>query len=173
MKRNLSSAFTLIELMVVLSIISILLFLVTPKVIYTGNRDKAKDFARRMYNTLEYLNEKAILEKKVYIFSVDLDERRYFFTVSEPDNPEGKVKDRYLVPVSFPPGIKVNSVEIIPGGELFDGKADIVFTPRGLLFSFAVKVEESRETLLVVQGNSINSRIELLRVKPGKEVEKL
>jgi len=173
MKKNIYEAFTLIELLVVLSIISIFLFLVTPRIISTGKSDKVRNFARRMYNTLEYLNEKAILEKKVFIFSVDLDERRYYFTVSEPDNPEGKVKDRYLVPVSFPPGINLNSVEVIPGGELFEGKADIPFTPNGLLYSFAVKVEESKESFLVIQGSSINSRIELLRVREGKRVDKL
>lgn len=76
-------AFTLIELMVILAILSILIFIVTPRFVSYVNPERTKNFVLGIQNTLNYLNEKAILEKRIYLFHFNLDERRYYFTISE------------------------------------------------------------------------------------------
>ena len=88
MKHFLLKAFTLIELLVVLSILSILFFIITPRFVSSVNPEKTKNFTLRLQNSLIYLNDKSVLEKKIYLFTMDLDEKQYYFTVSEEGNPE-------------------------------------------------------------------------------------
>lgn len=168
MKHFFFRAYTLLELLVVLSIISILFFVVTPRFVSSVNPQKTKNFTLRLHNTLNYLSDKAILEKKVYLFTMDLDERRYYFTVSEEQNPTGEVRDRYLSPVSFPDNLVLKSVKIIPGSEVFEGKAVMPFTPNGMLFSFVIIIEEREDRHFLVQGNSFNNQIIVLKVSPDK-----
>ncbi|MCK5568112.1 MAG: prepilin-type N-terminal cleavage/methylation domain-containing protein [Spirochaetes bacterium] len=156
-------AYTLLELLIVLSIISIVFFIVTPRFVSSINPQKTRNFVLRMQNTLTYLSDRAILGKKVYLFTLDLEERRYFFTVSEEGNETGEVRDRYLVPVSFPDNLVLKSVKIIPGNEVIEGKAVIPFTPNGMLFSFEIVIEERGDRYYLVLGNSFNNRITVLK----------
>jgi prepilin-type N-terminal cleavage/methylation domain-containing protein len=161
-------AFTLLELLIVLAVLSIVFFVVTPRFISTVNPAAAKTFVRRMHNTLLYANDKAVLEKKVYLFTLDLDERRYFFTLSEAENPEGRVRDRYLAPVQFPKGLVVESVRLVPGDRVDTGKVVVPFTPKGMLYAFEILVFEKRGTggdaYLAVRGDSLSNDIEILRL---------
>ncbi|MBA7557465.1 hypothetical protein ES705_50222 [subsurface metagenome] len=163
MKHFFLKAYTLLELLIVLSIISIVFFIVTPRFVSSVNPQKTRNFVLRMQNTLTYLSDRAILGKKVYLFTLDLEERRYFFTVSEEGNETGEVRDRYLVPVSFPDNLVLKSVKIIPGNEVIEGKAVIPFTPNGMLFSFEIVIEEKRDRYYLVLGNSFNNRITVLK----------
>lgn len=153
-------AFTLIELLVVLAILSIVLFIIAPSVLTSLEPQRTKNFVMRLQNTLLYLSDRAILEKKVYLFHFDLDERRYSFQVSEKENPTGEVKDRYLIPQDFPQKLSVVSVKVIPGKEFTEGKATIPFTPNGMLYSFEITIEEKKDRYYVVRGISLNNEIE-------------
>ena len=73
------AAFTLLELLIVLGILSILFFILTPRFISSLNPAQTKTFVQRLRNTLLYAGEKSVLSKKVYLFTMDLDERRYYF----------------------------------------------------------------------------------------------
>jgi hypothetical protein len=152
----------------VLAILSIIFFVVTPRFISTVNPGASKTFVHRLHNTLLYANDKAILEKKVYLCTLDLDERRYSFTLSEAGNPEGRVRDRFLVPVPFPKGLVVESVRLFPGDRVDTGKVVIPFTPKGLLYAFEILVFENRgpggDTYLAVRGDSLSNDIEILRL---------
>ena len=94
---------------------------------------------------------------------MDLDERRYYFTISEMGNPEGKVNDRYLLPVPFPRSLIVEEVRLIPGERVSEGKAVIPFTPTGILFSFEIVLGEGVGAAYVVSGNSLTGDIALRR----------
>jgi prepilin-type N-terminal cleavage/methylation domain-containing protein len=161
-------AFTLLELLIVLAILSILFFIVTPRFVATVNPTAVKTFMRRMHNTLLYAGDKAVLEKKVYLFTLDLDERRYFFTVSEAGNKEGKVADRYLVPAAFPKGLVVDGARLVPGEMVEEGKIVIPLTPKGLLYAFEILVRENgggeSDSVLALRGDSLTGEIELLRL---------
>jgi prepilin-type N-terminal cleavage/methylation domain-containing protein len=169
MKRDLCKAFTLIELLIVLAILSTLFFIVTPRFISSVNPEKTKNFVSRMQNSLVYLNEKSILDQKVYLFTIDLDERTYSFTVSEEGNPEGVVRDRYLNSVSFPAHLSVKSIKVVPGEEIREGKASLPFTPNGMLFSFDILVEEKEDRHYIVRGNSFSNTIQVLKVTEEEE----
>jgi prepilin-type N-terminal cleavage/methylation domain-containing protein len=158
-------AFTLVELLVVLVILSIALFIITPRFVSFVNPERAKNFILGLQNTLNYLGEKAILEKRIYLFHFDLDERRYYFTVSEGENPSGAVTDRYLRAGEFPQKLNVERIAVVPGDVFYDGEVAIPFTPNGILFSFEIYFLGDDETRYVLSGNSINSRIELFKIK--------
>ncbi len=166
MKHGILKAYTLIELLVVLMIISILFFVVTPRFVSSINPQRTKNFVMTLQNTLNYLNDKAILEKKVYLFNVDIEERQYYFTVSELGNPAGEVRDRYLIPVSFPDGLVLKSMKLIPGDEVIEGRAVVPFTPNGMLYSFMIVIEEREDRQFLIQGNSHNNLISVLKLGP-------
>ncbi len=163
MKRSRVCCFTLIELLVVLVVLSIVLLIATPRFISSVNPQKTKHFLFGLYSALTYLSEKTVLEKQVILFIFDIDERRYYFTASREGNVEGEVKDRYLVPASFPPHLEVESARIIPGDVVDHGSIAVVFTPNGMLHSFEIRIKEGDDLHLVLAGNAFNNRIQLLR----------
>jgi len=169
MKKGLKEAFTLIELLVVLVILSIVLFIASPGLVKSVNPQKTKSFVLRLQNTLNYLIDKSILEKNVYLFTFDIDERKYYFNVSEEGNPAGSVKDRVLVPVNFPEKLKVDSVKIIPGDMVYDKKVVIPFTPNGMLYSFEIVFDLDNDNYYVLKGNSIRSKVQLFKVRGDEE----
>ena len=138
MRPKRHGAFTLIELLVVLVILSLVFFFVTPNFFSAINPQKTRQFVTNLQSTLEYVGEKAILERKVYLFTIDLDEREYRFTVSEEGNPTGDTGDRYLAPRRFPPHLEVERMRTIPGGTVTEGELTVPFTPNGMLFSFEI-----------------------------------
>lgn len=157
-------AFTLIELMVILAILSILIFIVTPRFVSYVNPERTKNFVLGIQNTLNYLNEKAILEKRIYLFHFDLDERRYYFTISEGEDTSVEVGDRYLKSKVFPEKLRVERVRVVPGDEVYDGEIAVPFTPNGMLFSFQIFFAAQKEIFYVLTGNSVNNRIELVKI---------
>ena len=136
MKTKRCGAFTLVELLVVLVVLSLFFFFLTPNFFSAINPQKTKQFMTGLQSSLQYVQEKAILERRVYLFTIDLDERGYRFTLSEEGNPTGDTGDKYLSPRRFPPHMEVESMRTIPGGTVTEGELTVPFTPNGMLFSF-------------------------------------
>ncbi|RKX95191.1 MAG: hypothetical protein DRP84_04970 [Spirochaetes bacterium] len=157
-------AFTFIELLVILSIISIVAFLTLPRLATVIKPKRIEAFAYRLRDTLNYLNETAILKKKVYLFVFDLEEKSYYFRVSERGNLEGKVKDRYLKKVDFPDFLEIKMLKMQPGGEIREGRMIVPFTPKGILYPFLIDLSDG-EREYVLEGNVVNSKIELKMLK--------
>jgi len=154
MRTKQSGAFTLIELLVVLVILSLIFFFVTPNFFSAINPQKTKQFMMNLQTTLVYVGEKAILERKVYLFTFDLDEREYRFTVSEEGNLTGETGDKYLTTQQFPPHIEIESMQTIPGGAVTEGELSVPFTPNGMLFSFEIVADG-----WVLAADSVSGRI--------------
>jgi len=161
-KKKEPGGFTLIELLVVLLVLSIALFVVTPRFVGFVNPERNKNFMTALQNTLVYLDEKAILKKQVYLFVFDLDERMYYITLPG-DEEAVPVREKYLMPVRFPANVEVAGVRSIPGEEISEGRMVVPFTPTGFMLSFEIMIREEDERLLVLQGNGINGRIELFK----------
>ncbi|MGQ9614930.1 MAG: pilus assembly FimT family protein [Spirochaetota bacterium] len=164
-------AFTLIELLVVLGILSIIMFLITPRFLTFLHPQKTRYFMLSLLTTLNYLNERAVMEKKVYYFNFDLDERRYYFTVAVERDDVEEVGGGYLKSAPFPDNLSVKEVKVTPGESLNKGKMIIPFTPKGMLYSFEIVVEEGKGSVLMLEGNSISNRIELFRVNEGGRIK--
>jgi prepilin-type N-terminal cleavage/methylation domain-containing protein len=176
---SLLGAFTLIELLVVLGILSVALLLVTPNLASFINPARARSFAQELQSRLVYASEKAVLEQRVLLFTMDLDGRAYYFTRFRED-PEGggasggdareeealvPVGDRSLPATPFPGSLEVLGVELIPGGAARSGNVVIPLTPTGVPAGFAIYIREERDRILVVQGDGFGGKIELTRAE--------
>jgi len=166
-------AFTLIELLVVLGILSIIMFLITPRFLTFLHPQKTRYFMLSLLTTLNYLNERAVMEKKVYFFNFDLDERRCYFTIPVEKGDVEEVSVGYLKSAFFPDNFSVRETKVTPGESLKEGKMIIPFTPKGMLYSFEIVVEEGKGSLLMLEGNSISNRIEIFRVDGGGKIKLL
>lgn len=164
-------AFTLIELLVVLGILSIIMFLITPRFLTFLHPQKTRYFMLSLLTALNYLNERAVMEKKVYYFNFDLDERRYYFTVPVERDDVEEIGGGYLKSAPFPDNLSVKEVKVTPGESLKKGKIIIPFTPKGMLYSFEIVVEEGKGSALMLEGNGISNRIELFRVNEGGRIK--
>jgi prepilin-type N-terminal cleavage/methylation domain-containing protein len=195
------SAFTLIELLVVLSILSILMFIITPRFASIVNPERAKNFVLRLQSSLQYLNEKAILEQRLYLFNFDLDERRYYFTQYGVEEEEGgmsggengadlasgssgretvrpgdedlgfEVQDRHLRPAQVPDRLEIERVRVVPGGEVASGRVTVPFTPNGMMFSFEMVFTVQDGRRYLMTGNSYSNRIRIFSAIPEDEEE--
>ncbi len=162
-------AFTLVELLVVLAILSILMFIITPRFAAIVNPERAKNFVLTLQNSLRYLNEKAILEQQLYLFNLDLDEHRYFFSMpveeesrfGVEDELEADIGDRYLKSDVLPDRLSVEQVSIIPGEQVSSGRVTVPFTPNGMMFSFELVFVSDDGRRYLLAGNSYSNRIRL------------
>jgi prepilin-type N-terminal cleavage/methylation domain-containing protein len=158
-------AFTLIELLVVLAILSIVALFVSPKLVSRVNPERTRSFMLTLENQLTYLKDVTVLKRQFILFNFDLDERRYSFTLSEEGNETGHNSDRRLTGAPFPEHMEVVEVRLIPGDTVHEGKVVIPFTPTGMLYSFTIRVREEGEQELLLRGDSIADRIEVVRVR--------
>jgi prepilin-type N-terminal cleavage/methylation domain-containing protein len=199
--RKRVSAFTLIELLVVLSILSILMFVITPRFASIVNPERAKNFVLRLQNSLQYLGEKAILEQQLYLFNIDLDERRYSFTRYGTEDEDAQtstenggagfrgdasrrastqsddkelgfaVQDRHLRSGQLPDRLEIERMRVIPGGETASGRVTIPFTPSGVMFSFEMVFTAQDGKRYLLTGNSFSNRIRVFTTTRAEEEE--
>lgn len=162
--------YTLIELLIVISILSIFLFIAVPRFSLRGGLETPAGFIRGLEKKLNYLIEKSVLEKKVYIFRLDGEEGVFSFIVSEEGNPEGKVNDRFLKPGSIPPELKLVKVEVVPGGTVIENKVSIPFAPTGIMFSFKLYFKTDERTWLLEGIRTIN-RVVWRRLSEEEELQ--
>jgi len=176
MRGSRQEAFTLIELLVVISILSILMFIITPRFAAIINPERSKNFLLGLQNSLRYVNEKAILEQQIYLFKLDLDEERYYFTLpGEEDVGFGKqerealVPDRFLKSAELPLRLNVEKVVVIPGEVVSSGLVSVPFTPNGMMFSFNIYFVSDDGSFFLLEGNSYSGRIRLFASKNEEE----
>lgn len=141
------------------------MFIVTPRFLSFVNPQKTRHFILSLMTTLGYLNERAVMEKKVYYFNFDLDERRYYFTLPGDENTAQEISGRYFSPGTFPAKLVVVEAKTTPGESLQKGNMIVPFTPKGMLYSFEIVVEEGTGRLFLLQGSSISNRIQLFQVE--------
>ena len=159
-------AFTLIELLIVLLILSLVVFITAPNLARFVRPKESESFVVKLQNTLQYLNELAILKKRFYLFIFDIDDRSYYFRISEAGNPEGRVRERYLRKVKLPEYIEIKRVFSQQGGEVYEGRMIIPFTPRGFIYSFSIDFKAGSKVYRLI-ANSITSEIVLEEKSKG------
>ena len=121
--------FTFIELIVVISLISIMLFLAIPR--FQGNflTDSTKDVSRWILLKIPYIKEKAAREQKRYILHISFDSNKLWIT--HETMPQESLQSAEENGYTLPEDINLLDVEYPDQEKISVGQADIHFNERG------------------------------------------
>jgi len=121
--------FTLLELIVVISLLGIMLVLTVPRFHETLFLDESKTSSRWIIGKIQALKEAAIRNQKDYTLHIDLDSERYWET-NDSMSPED-IENASLNGAALPDGLKITDIEYPIHGKINSGQADITFYKGG------------------------------------------
>ena len=124
-----NKGFTLIELIVVISLFSLLLLFAIPRFQGDVLYDNTKKASRWIILKVPALKEKALLEHKRYVLHISIDSNR-LWTTHESMSPE-ELNSAELTGYELPADIKVLDVQYPDGIKISIGRADIFFYKKG------------------------------------------
>ncbi len=145
MKSEQNSGFTLIELMVVISLISIMLFFSIPRFQSTIITDSKKSTARWIIGKVRILKERSACDQKLYILHVNMDTNRLWTSdgaMSEEDLQNAQEKG-----YEIPGDLKVQNVEYPEKGIISYGQADICFYGKGYSDKALIHIQDDDEKM--------------------------
>jgi prepilin-type N-terminal cleavage/methylation domain-containing protein len=126
---NHNAGFTLVELIVVISLLGLLLFFAMPRLPDTFRGDPGKAFGRRMLAEFSELKRLAVQHQRRYVLNLSLDTRRVWIT--DESMPEEARLLAAQNAFAIPAGINLVDVEYPLKGKISDGRAEINFYPQG------------------------------------------
>jgi prepilin-type N-terminal cleavage/methylation domain-containing protein len=121
--------FTLIELIVVISLIGMMLFFAIPRFQSDVLSDSTKKVSRWILLKVPYLKQKSAREQKQYILHMNLDSNRLWITHQE--MPEEALQSAETNGYKLPDDIKLLDVEYPDQEKISVGQADIYFDGKG------------------------------------------
>jgi general secretion pathway protein H len=124
-----NNGFTLLELIVVISLLGIMLVVSVPYFHETLFLDQSKTSSRWIIGKIQALKEAAVRNQKNYTLHIDLDSERFWET-DESMSPE-VIENAAVNADSFPSGLKITDVEYPVRGKINSGQADILFYKNG------------------------------------------
>jgi len=126
---NRIKGFTLIELIVVITLLSIMLFFAIPQFQSNVLTDSTKKITQWMLLKIPNLKEKAVREQIRYVLHVGLDSNRLWITQESmsQESIQSSETDGY----NLPDDIKLLDVEYPDRGKISAGQADIYFNETG------------------------------------------
>ena len=120
-----NSGYTLIELVVVISLISILLFFAIPRFQETLLPDNTKKFSRWIIATIRSLKASAVRDQKRYILNVNLDTGRFWVTSDAMS--EEELQNAETAGYSLSEDVRIIDIEFPLKGKITGGQAEISF----------------------------------------------
>ena len=121
--------FTLIELIVVISLISIMLFFAVPRFQSNILSDSTKEVSRWILLKIPYIKESAAREQRRYILHVSLDSNKFWITHEA--ILEEALQSAEPNAYKLPEDIKLLDVEYPDQEKISVGQADIYFNEKG------------------------------------------
>jgi len=121
--------FTLIELIVVISLIGLMLFFSLPRLQNNPFLDDSKKSSRWLIGKIQALKESAVRDHKLYTLHFDLDSGRVWET-SESMSPE-EIESAVLNSYALPDDLRILDIEYPTKGKINSGQATISFYKAG------------------------------------------
>ena len=126
---RLNQGFTLIELIVVITLISFMLFFVIPRFQVDVLSDNTNKVSRWIMLKVHSLKEKAVREQKLYVLHISLDSNRLWVTSEIMSQEELQAAEANGYELSD--NINLLDVEYPDEEKISDGRADIYFYKKG------------------------------------------
>jgi len=143
--------FTLIELMLVVIIIGILTTTAVPRFKKTYDRFEFENFSKNIYYLIQYLQNSAIVEKKIYYLNIDKEKAEFMARRLE-NGEAAALKGRFAKVFKAPKAIKVN---MEPEAEY------ICFFPNGKIDALSIIFTDRFEKKIIIDTKSINNDIQI------------
>jgi len=124
-----SHGFTLLELMVVISLLGIMLVFTVPRFQQTLFLDETKTGSRWIIGKIKILKEAAISNQKQYTLHINLDTERFWET--DASMSAEAIENAALNADSLPSGLKIADIEYPTRGKINSGQTDITFYKNG------------------------------------------
>ncbi len=137
------NGFTLLELIVVITLLGIMLVFTVPRFHDTLFIDESKKSARWIIGKVRALKEAAIRNQKRYTLHIDLDTQRYWET-DESMSAEDR-ESAALSAVSLPGDLKIADIEYAIRGKINSGRADITFYKTGYTDKLLIHLQDDAE----------------------------
>jgi prepilin-type N-terminal cleavage/methylation domain-containing protein len=135
-----SRGFTLLELIVVISLLGIMLVLTVPRFHETLLLDERKTNSRWIIGKIQSLKEAAVRNQKRYILHIDLDSERFWET-DESMSPEA-IENAAVNADALPSGLKITDIEYPIHGKINSGQAEIAFYKNGFSDKVFIHVQD-------------------------------
>ncbi len=140
-----ANGFTLIELIVVISLISIMLFFTMPRFQDAVLSDNTKKTSLWIIGKVRALKEKAVSNQKLYTLHVNLDAGRLWVTNESMSEEELQNAERQGY--ELPNDVKALDVEYPDKGKISAGLADICFYKKGYSDKALIHIEDDDKKL--------------------------
>ena len=138
-KKN--GGYTLIELVVVISLISIMLFFALPRFQDTVLTDNTKKFSRWLITNIRSLKAAAVRDQKRYHLNVDLDAGKFWVTSDSMSVEERQNADQNGYRLSE--DVRVVDIEFPLKGKITGGQAEISFYSADYSDKVMIHIENS------------------------------
>lgn len=137
------NGFTLLELIVVISLLGIMLVFTVPRFHDTLFLDENKKSSRWIIGKIQTLKEAAISNQREYILHIDLDTDRFW--VTDESMSEETLESAALNAEALPGGMKIADLEFPNQGKIHSGRADITFYKTGYTDKVLIHVQDDEE----------------------------
>ena len=138
-----SNGFTLLELIVVITLLGIMLVFTVPRFHNTLFIDESKKSARWIIGKIRALKEAAIRNQKNFTLHIDLDTQQYWET-DESMSAETR-ESAALNAASLPGDLKIADIEYPVRGKINSGRADIMFYKTGYTDKLLIHLQDDAE----------------------------
>lgn len=138
---NSHDGFTLIELIVVISLIALILFAAIPRFQDTVLSDNTKKTSRWIIAKAETLKQSAVHDQKLYVLHISPDSGRLWIT--NPAMSENELENATQNAFKLPSDVKVLDVEYPDDKKIEVGWADINFYEKGYSDMAIIHIENS------------------------------
>jgi prepilin-type N-terminal cleavage/methylation domain-containing protein len=134
------NGFTLLELIVVMSLLGIMLIFTVPRFHETLLLDKTKTGSRWIIAKIQALKEAALRNQKQYSLNFNLDTEQFWETEASMSAEE--LENASLNASSLPEGLKIADIEYPIRGKINSGQAEITFYKTGTSDKVLIHIED-------------------------------
>jgi len=148
--------FTLIELIVVISLISILLFFSIPRLDISLFKDRNRELSAWIILTVRSLKEASFREQQILALSLDFDNNRMWVGLAD-DAAETPAENKQTLPKGF----RLLGLAFPEQDRIINGVGKIRFYPKGYSDAALIHVEDNNNNRITYQIEPFLARVKI------------